>query len=420
MNTPIPDCLGRERTERKPPRLATALALAGIGVAWACTSDSGPPQGASGETTELWFHREPSRPDPPPPPAPEIIKKELPPGAKEGVQAGFVVPMPPAVDEDNVLTWLPGSSSDTVTLKSGMSNYSLTGATIQGSARTAIIAYQGGGPYVGTSLRDCLIHVAPNTVPDGRSFWAFRGYDMSDTSLVGVEITGFGKVTHKHDEGHAIYLNVVGSLTLEDCNIHHNGGQGLQLVNRPYESNLAKGPAAGAITVRNSWFKENGFNPDRGAFQVSIFGTGQDVTLDGVQILAGQDDTSYPDGRTGGALLIEAEAPRDDKDNAWWWPLKKGEEEAPFTNGTVLLNNLLVDHEQPNRALVQIKGCRELTVTKSTFNGGRVLLDDPSKAGRNSGKITWSGNSGDAIVYLNGHRVGPADQDFTAENGVVQ
>jgi hypothetical protein len=374
-------------------------------------------QSKNGATSaEPWFRREPSRPAPEPEPAPTIVKKE--PGSRDGNLTLATPPAPPAIDADNVLAWRPGSSSDTVTLKGGMSDYTLTGATIQASARTALIAYQGGGPYVGTTLRDCLVHVAPNTVPDDRSFWAIRGYDMSETTLASVEITGFGKVTSKHDEGHAIYLNNVGALTLTDCNIHHNGGQGLQLVNRPYESNLPAAAATGAIEVRRTWFRENGFNPDRGAFQVSIFGTGQDVTLADVEITAGHDATSYPSNMTGGGLLIEAEGPHTDKRNVWWYPYPKGVVTPPFTQGVVVLERVVIDHVNPNRPIAQIKGCRELKVSGCTFNGGKVFLDDPQKPGRTSGRIEWSGNSGNAAVFLNGEQIGTAAQDFTAENGV--
>jgi hypothetical protein len=403
------------RTHRSLRAAGAAFLAAGLSVASGCTSDDGA-RLATRAQDEPWFRRAPSRPAPDPPPPPPIVKKELPPGGKDGTGAPPVMPAMPAVDADQVLRSIPGDSSDTVTLKDGMSGFTLVGTTIEASARTAIMAYQGGGPYVGTTLRDCVVHVAPNTVPDGRSFWAFRGYDMSDTTLSGVEITGFGKETPKHDEGHAIYLNVIGPLTLEDCNVHHNGGQGLQLVNRPSESNAPAGPAKGAITVHRTWFHENGFNPDRGAFQVSIFGTGQDVLLEQVEIVAGKDRTRYSQGRTGGALLIEADFPTEQKP-AWW---SAADGEPPFTQGKVVLDRVLVDHESPNRPLVQIKGCRELTVTGSTFRGGRIALDDPTKPGRASGVITWTGNSGDAAVYVNGVQVGTADVDFTAEDGVVR
>jgi hypothetical protein len=79
-----------------------------------------------------------------------------------------------------------------------------------------------------------------------------------------------------------------------------------------------------------------------------------------------------------------------------------------------------VDHRSPNRPIVQIKGCEELIVRGSVFRGGRVDLDDPTKPGRNNGRIVWSGNAGDAVVFLGGVRVGTADQDFTAENGELR
>jgi hypothetical protein len=285
-------------------------------------------------------------------------------------------------------------------------------AIVQASARTAVICYQGGGPYRNLTLRNSILRVEPNTLADNRSFWALRGYDMIDTTLERVEITGFGAKTRHHDEGHAIYLNLAGSLTIERCDIHHNGGQGLQLVNRPGESSLPPGPAAGAITVLDTRFRENGFNPDRGSFQVSIFGTGQSIHMEDVEILAGLDGT-FADAESGGALLIEAEGARSDR--AVWWKPSDAPADAtpPFTQGTVELLRLHVQHRAPNRALVQIKGCAELIVEECEFSGGRVRLDDPDKPGRPCGRIVWRGNRGDAEVFVRGVRKGRADEDFS-------
>jgi hypothetical protein len=334
-----------------------------------------------------------------------------------------------------VLPFLPGPSSDTITLRKGQADFQLRDTLVQASARTALIAYQGDGPFDRMQLSNCLFRVEPGTLPKDRSYWGLRGYDMRDTRLAGVEITGFGRPTDEHDEGHAIYFNLAGSLTLEDCYIHHNGGQGSQLVNRPGESRLPRGPAAGTILVERTWYHENGFNPDRGGFQLSIFGTGQDVFLKDVEIVAGRDGTAFPDGKTGGALLIEAEGFHDNADTCWWSDQAPGkpadpaeaaqaeapaEPEIPFTNGLVHLENVLIDHVNPNRAIAQIKGCSELVVRGSTFVSGQVNLDDPTKPGRNSGRIEWSGNQGDAEVFLRGERIGTASEDFVAVDGVRQ
>jgi hypothetical protein len=318
--------------------------------------------------------------------------------------------------------WLPGDSSDTITLKRQASGFTMSDTLVQASARTALIGYQGDGPFDGTRITNCIFRVEDGTVPNGRSYWGLRGYDMRNTVLDGVEITGFGRPTQHHDEGHAIYFNLVGALTLTGCHIHHPGGQGAQLVNRPGESTLPRGPAAGAITVQNTWFHENGFNPDRGGFQLSIFGTGQDVTLTDVEIVAGHDETPFPNGQTGGGLLIEPEGPHDGADTCWWCPGpgRGPPEDPPFTQGRVVLSNVLIDQMNANRPIVQIKGCRELVVHGSEFRGGRIDLDDPAKAGRSSGRIEWSGNRGEAQVFLAGQRVGLASQDFVAVDGVLQ
>jgi len=298
------------------------------------------------------------------------------------------------------------------------SGFTLVDTIVQASARTAFICYQNGGPYRGTTLRNSILRVEPQTLWLGRSYWAFRGYDMIDTVLERVEITGFGQITDKHDEGHAIYLNVAGPLTIADCAIHHNGGQGLQLVNRPAESVLDRGPAEGAITIRNTSFRENGFNPDRGATQVSIFGTGQTISMEDVEIVAGHDDTPYRGGWTGGALLIECEGydPSRPKRAVWWRPDELPEDwEMPFSQGRTELLRVRMFHEKPNRPLVQIKGCEELIVRDCRFGEGRIDLDMPGKPGRDCGRIVWEGNAGPAQVFHQGRRMGTASDDFVIE-----
>ena len=283
---------------------------------------------------------------------------------------------------------------------------------VQASTRTALIFFQGGGPYEGFRLTDSIVRVEPGTLALDRSYWALRGYDMIDARIEGTEITGFGVVTPKHDEGHAIYFNVAGAFTVLDSHLHHNGGQAIQLVNRPGESVLPAGPAAGEIRIERTRIAENGFNPDRGGFQVSIFGTGQSITLRDVEIVAGHDDTEHDRGRTAGGLLIEAESP-DGKRAVWWKPRPQPEGwVVPFTQGPTVLERVTVDHRSPNKPLVQIKGCESLTVTDSTFVGGKVVLDHPAKPGRNSGRIVWKGNQGTAELIVRGRSVGRVDQDY--------
>jgi len=336
------------------------------------------------------------------------------------------------------------SYGDTLGFPTAQTDFTLTDAIVDASPRTALIFYDKVGPHRGTTLRNVLIRVAPGTLPLDRSYWALRGYDMVDTLLDHVEITGFGVVTDRHDEGHAIYVNPAGDFTLTDSYIHHNGGQGLQLVDRPSETTMGKGPMPGTITVRRTRFVENGFNPNRGAFQVSIFGTGQDVVLEDVEIVAGLDDTVWPKGKTGGGIVMEPEpyAPNRKK-FPWWRPDDPPADFVPpFTQGVTTLTRVTVRHRDPDRALVQIKGCRELVVKDCTFeavdarpvdepgdgqgNGpgrdhpvahahARIELDAPTKPGRTCGKIVWQGNHGNCEVWQNGRRIGLVSDDFTID-----
>ncbi|MFT7539488.1 MAG: hypothetical protein ACI9K5_000444 [Gammaproteobacteria bacterium] len=312
-------------------------------------------------------------------------------------------------------TWrvLKPGNGDTISLtRAEQGPLEVIGTIVQASTRTALICFEGRGPFRNSVVRDSILQVEPGTLALDRSYWAFRGYDMIDTLVERVEITGFGVVTPKHDEGHAIYLNLAGDFTVLDSHLHHNGGQALQLVNRPGESVLPPGPAAGTIRIENTRIAENGFNPDRGGFQVSIFGTGQAITMRNTEIVAGMDETVFHRNQTGGGLLIEAEA--DNGKRAIWWKPKDRPEDwvVPFAQGITHLDGVILRHRNPNKPLAQIKGCEELLVENCWFEGGDVVLDHPQKAGRNSGKITWRGNGGTARLFVRGKHVGPVSGTY--------
>ncbi len=346
--------------------------------------------------------------------------------AQEEADTAGAQEAPPTADTRRVITGK--AYGDTLGFSTVQTNWTLENAIVDASPRTALIFYDKVGAHRGTTLRNVLIRVAPGTLALDRSYWALRGYDMIDTLFDHVEITGFGVVTDKHDEGHAIYVNPAGDFTLVDSYIHHNGGQGLQLVNRPKETTMGKGPMPGTVRVVRTRFVENGFNPNRGAFQVSIFGTGQDVVLEDVEIVAGFDATEWPKGQTGGGIVIEAEPYLPGRKDPWWRPDDPPADFVPpFTQGVTTLTRVTVRQRDPDRALIQIKGCAELIVRDCTFEAvdaegakagsahARIELDAPSKAGRSSGRIVWQGNHGNAEVYREGKRIGRACEDFVIE-----
>lgn len=309
-------------------------------------------------------------------------------------------------------------AGDSISLKEPTRDFTIEDTLVQASPRTAFIAYEHAGPFERVTFRNSVLRVDPGTIELDRSYWAVRGYDMVDTVFENVEITNFGVITPKHDEGHAIYMNVRGPVTLRNCYIHHNGGQGLQLVNRPNESSFPPGPAEGRILIENTVFLENGFNPNRAAFQISIFGTGQEIVMRDVILAAGFDESLRIDGKTNAALLIEAEYynPARPQRLVWWRPAELPEGfETPFTQGRTELTRLRVYHVNPNRPLVQIKGCEELIVRDCDFGQGKIELDHPKKAGRPSGRIVWEGNRGPAQVFHRGEYLGPASRDFVVE-----
>lgn len=338
------------------------------------------------------------------------------------------IPAQDGFDGRRVLRPNDDPSGDTLNFQTAAQGFVMEDTIVLGSARTALMFYGHKGLHRGTVLRNVKLWVAPGTVKNDRSYWALRGYDMVDTLLERVEITGFGRVTPMHDEGHAIYVNPAGDLTILESFVHHNGGQGLQLVNRPRETSLPKGPMPGTIVVANTRFHENGFNPERGGFQVSIFGTGQGLELKDVEILAGFDDTVWPKDLTSGGLVIEAEPHAPQRNKLPWWRPAEIEEDfvPPFTQGKVVLDNVTIRHRNPGKSLAQIKGCEELIVTGCTFEAevtedappgtiGKVVLDAPDKPGRSCGRIEWRGNQGNAVVFHEGQRLGLASEDFVIE-----
>lgn len=344
------------------------------------------------------------------------------------------LPLPQATEPDDpqperrVIPARAEPGADTLAFATPQTNYVLEDAIVEASPRAALLFFDHVGAHRGTVLRNVKVWVRPGTLPLDRAYWGVRGYEMADTLLDRVEVTGFGRATPEHDEGHALYLNPIGDLTIVDGWIHHNGGQGTQLVNRPEESARPRGPAAGRIVIRRTRYHENGFNPDRGGFQLSIFGTGQDVVLEDVEFRAGFErepwDAASPGIGSRGALVIEPEpwAPELGKD-PWWRPVDAGAEdfELPFTQGRVELRGVRVRHRAPDRAILQLKGCRELVVSGCDFasDGGgpapRIELDRPDRPGRDCGRIEWRGNRGDAVVYVRGQRRGLASEDFVVE-----
>ena len=127
-----------------------------------------------------------------------------------------------------------GVSADTFALRRKEEGFLIENTVLNASTRTAFICYDHAGPAPRQPLPQRPDPTSrrgpcPTTARTG----ACAGYDMVGTVFHGVEITGFGKVTPHHDEGHALYLNLAGDLTLIDCDIHDNGGQGLQAVNPP-------------------------------------------------------------------------------------------------------------------------------------------------------------------------------------------
>ena len=148
---------------------------------------------------------------------------------------------------------------------------------------------------------------------DGTTYWLFRGYDMDgvvvDTTIwrnAGDEgRNDAGEWTEK-DEGHAIYLNLFGSLLVHDSHFEDLLGQAIQLVwggsNRYKETNL-HGPRPARtvelinVTCLNCGHDDNDI-ADRASFPISFKGIGQSVSMEGVVVRSDDDFKKWWNHRT--------------------------------------------------------------------------------------------------------------------------
>jgi hypothetical protein len=282
------------------------------------------------------------------------------------------------------------------------------------SARRSGLATYTGVLHEDWTLRDVTVVPAEGV----RTLWGMRVYEISDWLLERVEIAYMGVPGdggRSGREGHAFYGNVAGDLTFDNCWIHHNRGQAIQVVARPRSGTA---PAVGKLTVRNSLLQENGFDSDRAAFAVTVHGPGSeyDVELEDVRIEALRlPDHQGHDGRvrnSRGGICI---APVGNLPNE---PVWYDAEDPPFTNGRVTLNNVLVAMRRPAQALGLFRGIRELEVTGCAFYGGEgseVVIDAPGKPGRDCGRVVWKGNQGDATLVYRGRALGPVSGDYELE-----
>jgi hypothetical protein len=179
----------------------------------------------------------------------------------------------------------------------------------------------------------------------GELLWAMRLYNVTNMRIKDTVFRYVGDL-EKGREGHCIYLNLLGDLTLDNVFCHTSLGQGLQLVYRPWETNVSPEliPTEKDIIINKSRFVNLG-GGDRDSFAVSIFGTGHRITMSDVLVRETNQLPSWDNTRTGvknrsrGGILIGAG--------------DFGNRDAVFTAVHVLLKD-------SDRPAVQIEECDHL------------------------------------------------------------
>lgn len=156
----------------------------------------------------------------------------------------------------------------------------------------------------------------------GQLYWFARLYNVVDCLIDGCDfhdIGAFAQYSHEgvsltphgKREGHALYFNLHGDLSILQTHFQNCLGQGVQVVNRPHET-LIQDPPSGTIQIKDSTFQDCSRDPgDRAAYPLSIFNTrGHDCFIRRVSIWSTDETPVWYNSRTsencrsrGGALF---------------------------------------------------------------------------------------------------------------------
>lgn len=232
------------------------------------------------------------------------------------------------------------------------------------------------------------------------TLWGMRLYNVADLLLEDGWIHDIQEIY----EGHGLYINPCGPLTLRRLVIEDCGGQAIQLMNRQWSEPSENLPFAGGLVHLDTIKIRNcSFNPNRGAFPITMRGLGPnaDVLIENVDIYIKWNQPQKRSGRTcrsaGGIVLARPDSKLESYDFDF------------FRN--VTLRNCRVVLIDPFQPVLQVEGCRKLTVENCHFEGGDVRLA-PFDRGPGVLRLTWRNNTGNARVQHRGKTLGTADADF--------
>ncbi len=343
------------------------------------------------------LEREPTRPVPPPVRPP--VEPDPPPARPPPVEPPkdkFDVFSLRSMDPGRTVPWKSGDSADSMTLIAP-GPHDIGDIRILGSTRSGLKTPSGSDHIRGVLISDCEL-TAGKPMPDSAGCqWLARCFGVNDWDM---ERCWFHDSNHKN-EGHGFYGNVTGELTIRDSLFENLGGNAVQLVwnygKRDHEGPSTEG---GLVLLENIAIRNVSFNPARGSFAIAIYGGDSekhDFVLRSLDLDLEWSAAQIRSGRTcfsaGGINL-------------------RGYGDYKWEIGKITLENCRVKMKNPHQALAQLGSCRELVVRNCEWIGGKVDVDHDGK--KPCGSISWSGNTGDAVVRNQRGEWRPVSEDWGA------
>lgn len=239
--------------------------------------------------------------------------------------------------------------------------------------------------------------------------WGMRCYNVYDWAIVDCDVSYLGK-TH---EGHGFYLNMSGGLLIQGGDSLKNGGQDIQLTSRPHEGNS---PAKNAIIIKERNFYHGQWNPERGASTIAIYNTGidQDIYIEDCRFYCDWKEAGLPQSKGSDGKMKDSRAaitivPVKYSKPDWWGTGNP----TVFTQGFVKISGNYINHVNPDRHVMSVKGVHSLLVEDNDFNSHDFIIDDPKVAiGVPTGKITFKGNKGSGNIIKAGKMVAKITDNY--------
>lgn len=151
--------------------------------------------------------------------------------------------------------------------------------------------------------------------------WLVRAYDLAGSEF---HTCSFSPNTHVV-EGHGLYANLNGRLTITDSDFLSIAGNGIQLVRRPSEQGASTfdnvppyGPALGSVNILDISFFAHDTPSQRCSYSLAYYGCGQDLRV-----------LNYHGGELRRGLIVVEPEPVGSNGGTWWqdtpqawWPTR--------------------------------------------------------------------------------------------------